>query len=186
MGRVNDGVTCLLTRVAFWATRVSIYRRTCKEVTDMAADRHLVDVHVMLVGQGELLLTRRRGSYGGGMWHLPSGKLDAGESVLQAAVREASEEVGVLIDPADLHHVHTIHVGGSGPEPRLGLFFETRNWVGEPVNREPDKCSAVKWFALDDLPEDIIAYPAAGIRGYREGVDFSVLGWVPEPATTGG
>lgn len=151
------------------------------------ADRHLVDVHVMLVRDGELLLTRRRGSYGGGLLHLPSGKLDAGESVLDAAVREAEEEVGVLIDPADLQHVHTIHVAGSGPEPRLGLFFEARRWVGEPVNREPAKCSAVEWFWLDALPEDIITYPAAGIRGYLDGVAFSVFGWIPEhePAITG-
>lgn len=141
------------------------------------ADRHLIDVHVLLLRGGELLLTQRRGGYGGGLWHLPSGKLDAGEAVTVAAAREAEEEVGVLIDPTDLRCVHTIHVNGSGPEPRLGLFFETHRWIGEPVNREPDKCAAVRWFRLDDLPEAIIDYPAAGIHGYRDGVPFSVHGW---------
>lgn len=149
------------------------------------ADRHLIDVHVLLVRDGELLLTQRRGNYGGGMWHLPSGKLDAAESVLCAAAREAEEEVGVMIDPDDLRCVHTIHVNGSGPEPRLGLFFEARQWIGEPVNREPDKCAAVRWFLLGDLPEQIIDYPAAGIRAYRDGVPFSLRGWsnsYPVPA----
>ena len=140
-------------------------------------DRHLVDAHVMLVRDGELLLTRRRGSYGDGMWHLPSGKLDAGESVLDAAVREAREEVGVLIDPVDFQHVHTVHATAADQEPRLGLFFETRRWEGEPVNREPDKCSAVEWFRLDALPENVIAYPLAGIRGYRDGTPFTAFGW---------
>lgn len=143
------------------------------------ADRHLVDVHVLLVRDGQLLLTQRRDANPefDGRWHLPSGKLDAGESVLDAAVREAEEEVGVLIDPADLRHVHTTHVNGSGPEPRLGLFFEARCWLGEPTNREPDKCAAISWFSLDDLPAELIAYPAAGIRAYRTDMRFSVLGW---------
>ena len=145
----------------------------------MMADRHLIDVHVLLVDDGNVLLTRRRDANPtfDGRWHLPAGKLDAGESVLHAAAREAEEEVGVLIAPADLRHVHTIHVNGSGTEPRLGLFFEARRWVGEPTNREPDKCSAVRWFPFDALPDQLIDYPAAGINAYREGLSFSVRGW---------
>lgn len=141
------------------------------------SDRHIIDVHVLLVRGDELLLIERRGSYGGGMWHLPSGKLDADESVLAAAVREAREEVGVHVEPDDLRHVHTVHVAGSGPVPRLGMFFEARNWVGEPVNREPEKCSAVEWFPVDALPDDVIPYPLAGIRAYLDGTTFDVLGW---------
>jgi 8-oxo-dGTP pyrophosphatase MutT (NUDIX family) len=137
----------------------------------------IIDVHVLLVRGGELLLTQRRGTYGGGMWHLPSGKLDAGESLPAGAAREAEEEIGVLIDPDDLRHVHTLHVAGSGPTPRLGVFFEARRWVGEPVNREPDKCSAVDWFPLDELPDDVIPYPLAGIRAYLTGETFGLLGW---------
>jgi ADP-ribose pyrophosphatase YjhB (NUDIX family) len=93
----------------------------------------IIDVHVLLVRGDELLLIRRRGTYGDGMWHLPSGKLDAGESLPAAAAREGCEEVGVFIDPADLQHVHTLHVAGSGPAPRLGVFFEARRWVWQAV-----------------------------------------------------
>ncbi|WP_263247226.1 NUDIX hydrolase [Saccharopolyspora rosea] len=151
-------------------------------------DRHLVDVHVLLVRDAELLLTRRRGGAFDGMWHLPSGKLDAGEDVLTAAAREAEEEVGVVIDPAGLDHVHTVHVNGSGPEPRLGLFFATTSWIGEPTNREPDKCSGIGWFDLHALPANLIEYPAAGITAYRRGTSLSVIGWnehpQPRPADT--
>ncbi len=149
------------------------------------ATRHLVDVHVLLIDGGSVLLTRRRdrNPLFDGLWHLPSGKLDADESVLDAAVREAEEEVGVMIDPADLRHVHTIHVNGSGPEPRLGLFFETHSWIGEPTNREPDKCAAVAWFPLDDLPARTIDYPAAGIHAYRDGQPFSTRGWTLKPVS---
>jgi 8-oxo-dGTP diphosphatase len=113
------------------------------------ADRHLIDVHVLLVRDEQVLLTRRRDANPmfDGLWHLPSGKLDAGESVLAAAAREAEEEVGVLVAPEDLRYVHTLHVNGSGPEPRLGLFFEALRWIGEPVNREPAKCSGVRGWS---------------------------------------
>ncbi|KOV85174.1 NUDIX domain-containing protein [Nocardia sp. NRRL S-836] len=142
-------------------------------------DRHLIDVHVLLLRGDQVLLTRRRDADArfDGRWHLPSGKLDRGESVLRAAAREAEEEVGVLIEPGELRHVHTSHVNGSGSEPRLGLFFTAGRWAGEPVNREPDKCSAVRWFGLGALPGDLIDYPAAGLRGYLTGTPFSVLGW---------
>ncbi|MGW4207343.1 NUDIX domain-containing protein [Lentzea sp. NPDC004789] len=144
------------------------------------ADRHLIDVHVLLVRGDRVLLTRRRDTNPlfDGRWHLPSGKLDAGESVLAAAVREAEEEVGVVLAPEDLRHVHTLHVNGSGVEPRLGLFFEARRWLGEPANREPEKCSAVRWFPLGALPADLIEYPAAGLAAYAGGRTFGLLGWV--------
>jgi 8-oxo-dGTP diphosphatase len=143
------------------------------------ADRHLIDVHVLLVRDGEVLLSRRRDADPrfDGLWHLPSGKLDAGESVLDGAVREAAEEVGVVIEPGDLRHVHTLHANGSGVEPRLGLFFEVRRWSGEPVNREPEKCSELRWFGLDALPEDFLSYSAAGITGHLAGESFGLLGW---------
>lgn len=143
------------------------------------ADRHLIDVHVLLVRDDQVLLTRRRDADPrfDGLWHLPSGKLDAGESVLAGAVREVREEVGVLVEAADLRHVHTLHANGSGVEPRLGLFFEVIRWTGEPVNLEPGKCSEVRWFGLRALPAELIPYPAAGLDAYLEGRQFGVLGW---------
>lgn len=143
------------------------------------ADRHLVDVHVLLVGGERVLLTRRRDAdprFDGG-WQLPAGKLAAGESVLAAACREVAEEVGVALDPAELRHVHTAHVVAAGLPGRIGLFFRASRWRGEPVNREPDACSGLGWFRLDELPRGLIDYAAAGIAGYRAGRSFGLLGW---------
>ncbi|MGQ4600114.1 NUDIX domain-containing protein [Nocardia sp. R6R-6] len=141
-------------------------------------DRHLVDVHVLLLRGADVLLSRRRSSDEfDGLWHLPAGKLDAGESAIAAAAREAYEELGVGIDPADLRHIHTAHVVAPGREPRIGLFFETRRWSGEPVNREPDKSYELRWFSRTDLPEALIPYSRAGIQGYLTGIAYSQRGW---------
>ncbi|MCX2732402.1 NUDIX domain-containing protein [Saccharopolyspora sp. NFXS83] len=140
-------------------------------------DRHLVDAHIVLVREDRVLLSKRRGDAFDGRWHLPAGKVDAGEDVLSAAVREAWEEVGVRIDPVDLAHVHTVHITGPGQEPRFGLFFRTTRWTGEPSNREPAKCHGLDWFEVDALPEPMIGYAALGIRALRTGVPFSIHGW---------
>ncbi|MFI7671803.1 NUDIX domain-containing protein [Nocardia sp. NPDC049526] len=144
------------------------------------AERHLVDVHILLVRDGELLLSRRRSADEfDGLWHLPAGKLESGESATAAAAREAGEEIGVVIDPADLRLIHTAHVIGSGREARLGLFFHALRWVGEPANREPDKSYGLQWFSLDALPEEsLIRYSDAGIRGFATGTPYSEWGWV--------
>ena len=133
-------------------------------------DRHLIDVHVLLVRDGRVLLSRRRDANPlfDGRWHLPSGKLDAGESVLAAAVREAEEEVGVVLDPADLRLVHTVHARRTGLEPRLGLFFEARTWAGEPVNREPDKCSELNYFPVNSPPAPLMQATQRDLRALVE------------------
>ncbi|GAB3282752.1 NUDIX hydrolase [Parasphingorhabdus pacifica] len=146
-------------------------------------DRHLVDVHVLLIRDRRVLLSERRGDEFDGMWHLPAGKVDAGEDLVSAAVREAAEETGVSIDPGDLAHVHVVHAIGSGLEPRIGHFFTATRWRGDPINREPAKCHRLEWFDLDRLPSRIIDYPAAGLHAYRNGdAGLSLLGWqAPAP-----
>ncbi|NHB84236.1 NUDIX domain-containing protein [Tessaracoccus sp. HDW20] len=54
-------------------------------------------------GVGRVLLGRRAGTgRGEGLWNLPGGHVGMGEPVAAAAAREAAEEVGVTIIPADL------------------------------------------------------------------------------------
>jgi 8-oxo-dGTP diphosphatase len=119
--------------------------------------RPIVDVHLLLVRDGQILLTQRHGGYAAGGWHAPSGKVDTEESILDAVIREGFEEVGIHVKPTDLRCVHTLHVHNPGEQPRIGWFFETTRWTGEPVNHEPDKCAAIGWFALDGgLPDTMI------------------------------
>ncbi|GIH91827.1 NUDIX domain-containing protein [Planobispora siamensis] len=143
--------------------------------------RAIVDVHVLLVRDGEVLLLRRANTgYGDGRWHLPSGHLEAGESAVAAAVREAREETGVTIAPEDLRFAHVMH---RAPD-RVGLFFLARHWDGEPYNAEPAKCSEIAWRPLDDLPPDMIAYPASAVHAVTTGEPFALHEWTAT-ATTG-
>ena len=109
--------------------------------------RSIVDLHLVLRrDDGRILLMRRANTgYGDGQLHLPSGHLEAGESIIDGVVREAREEVGVTVQPADLRYIHVMHRAAETGHDRLGLFFTTDTWDGTPHNAEPEKCSELVW-----------------------------------------
>ncbi|WP_326778292.1 NUDIX hydrolase [Streptomyces sp. NBC_01445] len=144
----------------------------------MAQPHTTLDVMVILERDGDLLLIERAGTgYDDGLLCLPSGKVDPGESVLDAAIREAREEVGVHITPASLRPVHVMHFRNREGHSRMGWFFATADWEGEPYNAEPHKSAGISWCRADQLPENTVPYNAHGILHYRKGEPFSVHGW---------
>ncbi|MEU8794597.1 phosphotransferase [Streptomyces sp. NPDC048643] len=147
-----------------------------------------VDVHLILrretVGGPQVLLSRRAGRvYAAGLWHLPSGHLDGPhEDVVTALVREAREETGVVIDPADVRAAATVHHRSPGGASRTGHFFEVRRWQGEPRIAEPDVCDAMEWASLDALPTGMVAYCRAGLDAYTAGAHLAVHFQLPGDA----
>jgi 8-oxo-dGTP diphosphatase len=139
--------------------------------------RSIVDVHVILRRAGKVLLLRRAGNvYASGLLCLPSGHLEDGESVLNAAVRETREETG--LDPAILRLALSIHERHPGTShARIGFAFEPASWSGEPVNAEPGKCSGLIWADPARLPPDTVGYTAAIISAVERGAIFTLNGW---------
>ncbi|MBB4795383.1 8-oxo-dGTP pyrophosphatase MutT (NUDIX family) [Streptomyces nodosus] len=154
------------------------------------ARRHTepLDVHLILrrdTGDGpEVLLSRRAGAvYAAGLWHLPSGHLDGPhEDVVAALVREALEETGVVIDPADVRAAVTVHHRSPGGLSRTGFFCEVRRWKGDPRIAEPDVCDALDWVRPDALPDGMVAYCRAGLDAYAAGARLAVHFQLPGDA----
>jgi SAM-dependent methyltransferase len=141
------------------------------------AQRHteIVDVHLLVVRDQEVLLARRFGTgYADGLLHAPSGHLEEGEDVRAGMIREAREEIGIELAPDDLEAVLVMQHRAPDAHARIGWFFVTYRAPGdpEPVNREPHKCSELSWFPLAALPDDMVAYCRAGIDAYRTGHRF--------------
>lgn len=143
--------------------------------------RSIVDVHVILERGDDILLLERQGTgYCDGMLHLPSGHLDEGEPASHGAAREAYEEVGIAIDPAELVLATVVHHRQNADLARIGMFFATTQWAGDPYNAEPHKCGKLQWCDPRVLPSTTIPYPAAGIHAYLDGLPFATHGWEPE------
>jgi 8-oxo-dGTP pyrophosphatase MutT (NUDIX family) len=114
-------------------------------------------------GPGEVLLQLRRGTgYMDEHWAAgAAGHVEAGESVVGAAIREAREELGVTLDAADLRPLTAMHRGmpnGPALEQRVDFFFEARRWSGTPHTEEAGKSAGLRWYPLDALPEPVVPH----------------------------
>ena len=144
-----------------------------------------VTAHLFLLRSGQVLLLRRfQTGYEDGNYSVVAGHLEAGETVYQAAVREAEEEAGVRIRERDLRVVGVMQRKSN--DERMDFFLAAPTWEGEVSNREPGKCDGLIWRALDDLPENTIPYVRRAIANYRDGRWFDVYGWEASPEPEGG
>lgn len=141
------------------------------------AERHLTRQAVFVIirnDKDEILLQQRANSgFLDGYWDFPSGHVEYGESLLESAIRETVEEVGVAVKPEDLRLVHIEQFFVENDY--VNYTFEAVNWSGTPKIGEPEKCSAIKWFATDSLPAKCVnAVRSNEAQGFSRRLTFSV------------
>lgn len=139
-------------------------------------NRYPVAVHLFF-DRGDAVLLARRFNTGwrDGEYSVPAGHVEAGETVLAAARREAREEVGVQLDVAEVQVVHVMH--RKSDDERVDFFVAVRTWKGDITNAEPDKCDDLRWSAADALPANVIPYVARALACWRAGETYSEFGW---------
>jgi 8-oxo-dGTP diphosphatase len=136
-----------------------------------------VAVHLFFLRETQILLLRRFDTgYEDGNYSVVAGHVEAGENVTQAAVREANEEVGVVLNPTDLQVVHVMH--RKSEDERIDFFMAVRHWAGDVTNHEPQKCDELSWVNIDSLPHNTISYVKCAIENYQAGVYYSEFGWL--------
>lgn len=84
--------------------------------------------------------------------------------------------VDVALD-VDLHLATVVHHRQRADLTRIGTFFATGRWDGEPYNAEPHKCGKLLWCDPSVLPSNTIGYPATGISSYLNGTAFTAHNW---------
>jgi 8-oxo-dGTP diphosphatase len=136
----------------------------------------LVAVHLFFLDEGKILLLQRFNTgYEDGNYSVVAGHVDAGETVTQAAIREALEEAGIVLQPEDLQVVHVMNRKSN--DERVDFFIAVKSWSGEIRNTEPDKCDDLAWFSLEALPVNLIPYVRYAIENYQKGILYSEFGW---------
>jgi 8-oxo-dGTP diphosphatase len=127
-------------------------------------------------GDKQVLLHRRKNTgYQDGKWDIAaSGHVDEGETAKMAVVRECTEELGINVEITDLSFAHLSHrVNNNGGRTYYDIYFVVNKYKGVPKIMEPDKCSELKWFKIDDLPNEIIEIRKAVLDYYRINVEYS-------------
>jgi 8-oxo-dGTP diphosphatase len=109
-------------------------------------------------GAGRLLLIRRGHEPGKGLWSIPGGRIEAGESDAAALVREVREETGLIVTPGRLVGSVRRPAGGGGPDGLDGGVLDIRDYaaiiIGGVLVAGDDADDAV-WAGpaeLDTLP----------------------------------
>jgi len=98
-------------------------------------------------GQGRLLLIKRGHEPGAGLWSLPGGRIEPGETDAQALVREMLEETGLTVEPGRLI--------GRVQRPGLnGAVIDIRDYAATVIGgtlRPGDDAADARWVDAADL-----------------------------------
>jgi 8-oxo-dGTP diphosphatase len=127
-------------------------------------------------GSKILFVLRQNTGWCDGMYCLPGGHVEDGEKFSAAAVREAMDEVGLVIE--EMHPVHTTQRISTSDDVRFGVFFEATKWSGTPKNMEPERHGELAWFETSGLPlGNIVQFQADTLKAIEQGRIYSELGW---------
>lgn len=113
-----------------------------------------VAVGVLRDALGRVLIARRlEHTHQGGLWEFPGGKVEPGETVLQALVRELLEELGVEVQAAR----PLVEVRHDYPEKSVLLdVWEVTLFQGQAYGREGQP---LRWVEIAELAD--YAFPVA-------------------------
>lgn len=134
-------------------------------------------VYLILRKEGKILLASRVNTgYEDGMFQVPAGHVDAGELPQEAMVREAKEEIGIIVKPEDLEFVHISYRPKCDPTgARVDLFFSVSEYEGEPTIMEPHKCDELRWVFPRELPENMSPHVQSAIEHVEKGTGYSEI-----------
>ena len=128
----------------------------------MHFDDPKVAAGILAQRRGRLLLVRRNHEPHLGEWSFPSGYVDAGEALEEAAVRETKEETGLNVRIERLLGAYS-----TGGERVIFIAYAARVTGGRiQIGAE---CQDVRFFPPDALPPLAFPHDAAILRAWRKG-----------------
>ena len=134
-------------------------------------------VSVILIVENEnkvCLLRRFNTGWNDGKYAVMGGHVEDGENPVVAVIREAKEELGIVVKEHDLTQVFTL---GCSPD-HIYIYFKCSKYEGVVKNNEPDQCDDVQFFDVNNLPENMIDQDKLALTHiYGDGATYDSFGY---------
>lgn len=86
-------------------------------------------------------------------YQLPSWHVEFRETIAQATIRELNEELDINVLEKDIEVLHISHVD-TPDRVYFNIYANVLRYSWEIKNKEPDKCSELTYFSLEDIGTD--------------------------------
>jgi ADP-ribose pyrophosphatase YjhB (NUDIX family) len=132
----------------------------------------LVGVGAIIIEDSRVLLVKRAHPPLQAQWSIPGGVLEVGELVREAAIREAREETGLIVEPGDLLGVYDRVLRNA--EQRVEYHYVLIDFLCRKVGGElaaASDATEVRWFTRDELPPLKLAHDTQDV--IRKGFETS-------------
>ena len=136
-----------------------------------------IAVFLLLKKENKIYLQLRKNCSFAGMYGSIGGHVDGGETIVNAIIREAKEEVGIDISKNALV-LKTICHSNVGGKEYIQFFFVCDKWNCILENKEPDKCERIDLFDINSLPENAVPYLKTAIEKIKANIIFFEDGFV--------
>jgi 8-oxo-dGTP diphosphatase len=119
-------------------------------------------VGALIVHRRSILLGKRSSSrtFYPNVWDVFGGHVEAGEQPEQTLVRELREELNIT--PTQWRHLETLvmrSVQEREEEIHCQLYLVSE-WIGTPVNQQPDEHVMIQWFSIEQAVHLPLADPS--------------------------
>lgn len=116
-------------------------------------DRPFIGVGSIIIEDGRVVLVKRAHPPIQGQWSIPGGVLEVGELIREAAVREAREETGLIVEPGELLGVFDRILRDA--EKRVQYHYVLIDFLCRKIGGDllaASDAAEVRWFKPEELP----------------------------------
>ncbi len=130
----------------------------------------------LIIKDNKVLMILRKNKPDSGYYNLVGGRMEEGETVPQAIIREIQEETGLNVNKEDISVVSTLHrLCDNGNYNSIEFVTLIKNFTGMPQNLEPQFCEKLAWIDINNMPENISPYARTAIENYKNKIVFSEI-----------
>ena len=129
----------------------------------------LVDLLLEREQEGQQQILLFWAGYLGNVYDLPGGHVEKNEDIYMAAVREATEELGIQISKENLELVHIYH---RFKKDSMRFVFKVKKYDGKIINKEPQNHEKMEWHNINELPKELFPVIKKVIVNIEKGIFY--------------